>query len=54
MWNNTRWYAGASAILHGYSYHKDTFSTNNAFGSINIYFGYNFVKRKPKKKKWWQ
>ena len=54
VWNNTRWYAGASAILHGYSYHKDAFSTNNAFGSINIYFGYNFVKRKPKKKKWWQ
>lgn len=46
VWNNTRWYAGASAILHSYNYRKTQFSTNNFFGSLNLYFGYNFGLRK--------
>ena len=45
VWNNTRWYSGASAIFHAYNYRKDQFKTNNIFGSVNIYFGYNFGKR---------
>ena len=45
VWNNTRWYAGWSAILHSYSYRKSQFSTNSVFGSLNIYFGYNFGNR---------
>ena len=46
VWNNSRWYAGTSCILHSYNYRKSRFSTNNVFGSFNIYFGYNFGKRK--------
>lgn len=46
VYNNTRWYAGASAILHSYNYHKTYFSTNNVFGSLNLYVGYNFGKKK--------
>ncbi len=45
VWNNTRWYAGASCIIHSYNYKKSQFSTNNSFGSLNIYFGVNFGKR---------
>ncbi len=45
VWNNTRWYAGWSAIVHTYNYHKSQFSTNNTFGSFNIYVGWNFAKR---------
>ena len=45
VWNNNRWYAGASTILHSYSYSKKQFSTNNTFGSVNIYVGWNFSKR---------
>lgn len=45
VWNNTRWYAGASAVFHAYNYRKDQFKTNNIFGSVNIYFGYNFGRR---------
>lgn len=45
VWNNTRWYAGASAIFHAYNYRKDQFRTNNIFGSVNVYFGYNFGRR---------
>lgn len=46
VWNNTRWYAGASAIVRSYNYHKSRFSANNIFGSLNFYVGYNFGKRK--------
>lgn len=46
VWNNSRWYAGASAILNAYNYHKSRFYTNNVFGNINIYVGYNFSRRK--------
>ena len=45
VWNNNRWYAGASTILHSYNYSKKRFSTNNFFGNINIYVGFNFCKR---------
>lgn len=45
VWNNTRWYAGANAIFHTYNYRKSNFSTNNVFGSVNFYAGYNFGKR---------
>lgn len=46
VWNNTRWYAGASAIIHSYNYEKDKFSTNNSFGSLNIYVGVNFGRKR--------
>jgi hypothetical protein len=46
VWNNTQWYAGASAIVRSYNYHKSRFSANNIFGNLNFYVGYNFGKRK--------
>lgn len=45
VWNNMKWYVGASTIIHTYNYKKDHFSTNNSFGSVNIYVGVNFGKR---------
>lgn len=51
VWNNTRWYAGVSAIVRVYNYHKQHFATNNIFGSINLYVGYNFGLRSAYKKK---
>lgn len=52
VYNNMRWYAGSSIILHSYNYHKPRFSTNNIFGSLNVYVGVNFgVKNRYKKKK---
>ncbi|MGN0068181.1 MAG: DUF4421 domain-containing protein [Prevotella sp.] len=45
VWNNTKWYFGANTILHSYNYSKDKFSTNNFFGSVNIYVGFNFDRR---------
>lgn len=46
VWNNMRWYYGANAIMHTYNYHKSKFSTNNIFGSLNIYIGVNFGRMK--------
>ena len=45
VWNNTKWYFGASTILHSYNYRKKQFSTNNFFGSLNIYIGFNFDRK---------
>ena len=45
VWNNMKWYVGASTIIHTYNYKKDHFSTNNSFGSVNIYVGVNFGRR---------
>lgn len=46
VWNNTKWFAGMSTILHSYSYRKSQFSTNNRFGSLNFYVGFNFVRKR--------
>lgn len=51
VWNNTKWYAGASAIVRAYNYRKSRFATNNIFGDLNIYVGLNFGPRGPYKKK---
>ncbi len=52
VWNNDKYFAGASTILHSYNYKKSKFSTNNYFGSLNIYVGMNLgLKREYKKKK---
>lgn len=45
VWNNTKFYAGASTILHSYNYKKSRFSTNNVFGSLNIYVGMNIGRK---------
>lgn len=45
VYNNTRWYAGMSAIVHAYTYRKSRFMANNVFGSFNLYIGYNFGKK---------
>lgn len=45
VWNNMRWYFGASAIFHTYNYRQRLFRANTTFGNVNIYFGYNFGKR---------
>lgn len=51
VWNNTKWYAGASAIVRAYNYHKPRFAANNIFGDLCIYVGLNFGPRGPYKKK---
>ena len=42
VYNNTKWYAGWSAILHTNNYRTSRFKANNIFGSFNAYVGVNF------------
>jgi len=51
VYNNTRWYAGASAIIKSNNYRSSRFKANNLFGSLNAYIGYNFVLKKKYRKK---
>lgn len=51
VYNNTRWFAGCSAILHTNNYRMERFATNNVFGSINVYAGYNFGLRSKYRKR---
>lgn len=51
VYNNMDWYAGSSLIVHAYNYNKTRFATNNIFGNLNIYVGFNFGKRNKYKKK---
>lgn len=46
VWNNTKYYVGASLVLHTYDYRKDKFSMTNSFGALRIYAGFNFWKKK--------
>ena len=51
VYNCMRWYTGASVIVHTNNYHKNRFRTNNTFGSMNMYIGYNFGLKKKYRKK---
>lgn len=50
VWNNTRWFAGLSSVVHSYNYNKSAFRVNNSFGTVSAYFGLNFGRMKAKKK----
>lgn len=45
VWNNTKYYAGMSTIIHSFNYRKSQFSTNNVFGSLNFYVGINIGRK---------
>lgn len=46
VWNNTRWFAGASFLNHLYDYRRDRLSLTNSVSYLNIYFGLFFHRRK--------
>lgn len=45
VWNNTKYYAGMSTIVHSFTYRKSQFSANNIFGSLNFYVGINLGRK---------
>ncbi len=49
VWNNAKWFAGASLISHMYTYRKRQFSLTNTFAYANIYVGFCFHKKKAKR-----
>ena len=46
VYNNMRWYVGANAVAHYYSNNKTQFRSSNWLGTINLYVGVNFGKKK--------
>lgn len=46
VWNNSRYFGGLSLIVHNYNYKRNRLSINNTFGTLNLYIGLNFHKRK--------
>lgn len=45
VYNNTRYFIGASLISHTYSYRRSNLSIVNGFGTLNIYAGINLFKK---------
>ncbi len=50
VWNNTRWFAGASLIHHFYDYRKTRLTLQNSIIYCNIYVGLNFNRKKQYRK----
>ena len=46
VYNNTKYFVGASLVLHTYDYRKPSLSVTNSFGTLRIYAGFNFWRRK--------
>ncbi|MBQ8702102.1 MAG: DUF4421 domain-containing protein [Prevotella sp.] len=42
VYNNTKWFAGFSAIAHNFNYRSDLFTSYNTYGTFNFYVGFNF------------
>ncbi len=48
VYNNSKYFAGVSLVMHTYDYRKPNLSVTNSFGTLRIYLGFNFWRRKPK------
>lgn len=46
VWNNGKWFAGASAVSHVYSYHRQRFALTNSLAYLNLYAGFCFHRKK--------
>lgn len=46
VYNNAKYFVGASLVLHTYDYRKPNLSVTNSFGTLRIYAGFNFWKKK--------
>ena len=46
VYNNAKYFMGASLVLHTYDYRKPNLAVTNSFGTLRIYAGFNFWKKK--------
>ncbi|WP_299992441.1 DUF4421 domain-containing protein [uncultured Bacteroides sp.] len=51
VYNNSKYFAGASFLGRTYDYYRSNFSLNNGFGTLQIYAGLNFCLKKEYRKK---
>ncbi len=50
VYNNGRWFVGASAIINSFNYSTSHFNTSSNFGTVNLYGGLNFGRRRSRQK----
>lgn len=50
VYNNSKYFFGASFVMHTYDYRKPSLSVTNSFGTLRIYAGFNFWKKKEFRK----
>lgn len=46
VYNTSKYFIGASLVMHTYDYRKKNFSLTNTFGTVRVYAGFNFWKKK--------
>ena len=51
VYNTGKYYVGTSFVGKNYNYHRNNFSVDNGFGTLQIYAGFNFNTRKEYRKK---
>lgn len=51
VYNNGKYFVGTSFVGKNYNYHRNNFSVDNGFGTLQIYAGFNFNLRKEYRKK---
>jgi hypothetical protein len=45
VYNNSRYFVGASIVSHTYTYHRSALSIVNGFGVVNVYTGVNLFRK---------
>lgn len=51
VYNNGKYFVGTSFVGKNYNYHRNNFSLDNGFGTLQVYAGFNFHLRKEYRKK---
>ena len=51
VYNNGKYFVGTSFVGKNYNYHRNNFSFDNGFGTLQVYVGFNFHLRKEYRKK---
>lgn len=51
VYNNSKYFVGASFVGRTYDYYRNNFSLNNGFGTLQVYTGFNFHLKKEYRKK---
>ncbi|MCF0194008.1 MAG: DUF4421 domain-containing protein [Bacteroidaceae bacterium] len=51
VWNNNKYFAGLSLVVHNYNFANDEIRISDTFGTLNLFVGLNFFKRKEYRNK---
>ena len=51
VYNNGKYFVGTSFVGKNYNYHRNNFSLDNGFGTLQVYVGFNFHLRKEYRKR---